>query len=147
MYIKLNVYYILETLEIPVDVCQPSPCGPNSRCQEVNKQAVCSCMPNYIGSPPGCRPECVVSSDCPSNKACANEKCIDPCTNACGSNADCRVINHNPICNCKNFYTGDPFSRCIPLKRKLFLICHSSQKHSSNIYFSLNFLLKTMFKD
>lgn len=90
----------------------PSPCGPNSQCREVNGQGVCSCLPNYSGSPPGCRPECVVSSECPLNKACANQKCVDPCPGICGQNANCRVQNHSPICSCAPGYTGDPFSRC-----------------------------------
>ena len=99
--------------------CQPSPCGPNSQCREVNGQAVCSCLPTYIGSPPGCRPECVVSSECPLDKACVNQKCVDPCPGTCGQNAQCRVNNHSPICSCISGYTGDPFSRCYPIPRKI----------------------------
>lgn len=95
-----------------VNPCVPSPCGPNSQCREVNGQAVCSCLPNYSGSPPGCRPECVVSSECPQDKACVNQKCVDPCPGVCGQNANCRVNNHSPICTCAPGYTGDPFSRC-----------------------------------
>lgn len=95
-----------------LDVCNPSPCGPNSQCRDVNKQAVCSCLPRYVGSPPGCRPECTVSAECPQDKACVNQKCIDPCPGACGTNSDCSVINHNPICACLNGFTGDPFRYC-----------------------------------
>ena len=104
--------------ETPKNPCQPSPCGPNSQCREVNGQAVCSCLPNYSGSPPGCRPECVVSSECPQNKACLNQKCVDPCPGTCGLNAKCQVINHSPICSCTSGYTGDPFTRCYPIPRK-----------------------------
>jgi hypothetical protein len=102
-----------------VNPCQPSPCGPNSQCKEVNNQAVCSCLPSYIGSPPGCRPECVVSSECSYDKACSNQKCVDPCPNTCGQNAKCRVNNHSPICYCMDGYTGDPFTRCYPQPRKI----------------------------
>lgn len=112
-----------EVVQTPVDVCRPSPCGPNSRCVEVNTQAVCSCLPNYIGSPPGCHPECVTSSECPRDNACVNQKCEDPCINACGTNAECRVINHSPICQCKLRYTGDPFTRCNPIPRKFSQNC------------------------
>nr|CAD7617395.1 unnamed protein product [Timema genevievae] len=77
----------------PGDPCIPSPCGPNSQCRQVNGQAVCSCLPTYIGSPPGCRPECVVSSECLQNRACVNQKCIDPCPGTCGLNARCE--HHN----------------------------------------------------
>ncbi|KAL1451865.1 hypothetical protein WDU94_006201 [Cyamophila willieti] len=92
--------------------CQPSPCGPNSQCREVNHQAVCSCLPNYFGSPPACRPECTVNSDCPLDKACVNQKCVDPCPGSCGQNANCRVINHSPVCSCKPGFTGEPRIRC-----------------------------------
>lgn len=84
----------------------------------MNQQAICSCLPNYVGSPPGCRPECVVSSECPSNKACINNKCSDPCQGTCGLNTRCSVINHSPICSCTSGYTGDPFTRCYPIPRK-----------------------------
>lgn len=110
--IKLNFLAAIEP--VYVNPCQPSPCGPNSQCREVNQQAVCSCLPTYIGSPPGCRPECVQSSECSSNKACINQKCVDPCPNVCGTNAVCRVQNHSPICSCIPNYIGDPFTRCNP---------------------------------
>lgn len=113
--------------------CQPSPCGPNSQCREVNGQAVCSCLPNYIGSPPGCRPECVVSSECPLNKACVNQKCTDPCPGTCGLNARCDVKNHSPICSCQRDYTGNPFTRCYPIPRKKYL-------HHYNFYMTRNVL-------
>ena len=102
----------------PVNPCEPSPCGPNSQCREVNGQAVCSCLPTYIGSPPACRPECVVSSECPHDKACFNQKCVNPCPGPCGTNARCNVNNHSPICSCNSGYTGDPFSRCYPIPRE-----------------------------
>lgn len=106
----------------PSNPCQPSPCGPNSQCRENNGQAICSCLPNYIGSPPGCRPECTVSSECPQDKACVNQKCVDPCPGTCGLNAKCNVINHSPICSCSPGHTGDPFTRCYPIPRKITLI-------------------------
>lgn len=92
--------------------CRPSPCGPNSQCRETNNHAICSCSVGYIGVPPMCRPECVVSSECPQNKACINEKCVDPCPGTCGHNTRCNVVNHNPICSCSSGYTGDPFIGC-----------------------------------
>lgn len=101
--------------EPPQNPCHPSPCGPNSQCREVNGQAVCSCLTEYVGSPPGCRPECVVSGECPQTAACVNLKCVDPCPGTCGLNANCHVINHSPICSCLTQYTGDPFTRCYPI--------------------------------
>lgn len=106
---------ILLIIEDKKDPCSPSPCGPNSRCQVINDQAVCSCLPEFTGSPPGCRPECVVSAECSSNLACINQKCINPCPGPCGINAECNVIHHSPICACRQRYTGDPFSRCFPM--------------------------------
>lgn len=92
--------------------CNPSPCGLNSQCREINNQAVCSCLVGYIGAPPNCRPECVTSYECASNQACVNQKCIDPCPGTCGIEAKCQVINHNPICSCPPTYSGDPFIYC-----------------------------------
>jgi hypothetical protein len=102
-----------------INPCQPSPCGPNSQCRESNGQAVCSCLPNYIGSPPGCRPECIVNSECAQQMSCINQKCADPCPNTCGIEAQCQVKNHNPICSCPQGFTGDPFSRCSRIRKHL----------------------------
>lgn len=107
--------YILEP--VVTNPCQPSPCGPNSQCREINKQAVCSCILGFIGSPPTCRPECVTSSECPLNEACFNQKCINPCPGTCGTGAMCQVVNHNPICTCPSRQTGDPFIRCIQISK------------------------------
>lgn len=115
---KLLFNYLLAIEEEETNPCQPNPCGPNSQCREVNGQAVCSCLPEYSGSPPSCRPECVVSSECPLNKACSQQKCIDPCPGVCGLNSNCQVIMHSPICSCKNGFTGDPFTRCYQIPRK-----------------------------
>ncbi|CAH0390731.1 unnamed protein product [Bemisia tabaci] len=94
------------------DLCNPNPCGPNSICRITNGFAVCSCQPGLIGSPPLCRPECIVSTECPLTQACIRSKCADPCTGTCGVNAECRVINHSPICSCEPGHTGDPFRQC-----------------------------------
>jgi hypothetical protein len=69
-------------------------------------------MHSFIGSPPNCRPECSIHPDCPSNQACIQNKCRDPCLGSCGVNAQCNVLNHMPICNCPDRYTGDAFSQC-----------------------------------
>lgn len=114
----------------------PSPCGLNSQCRTLNQHAVCSCLPTYIGAPPNCRPECIVSSECPLDKSCINQKCKDPCPGTCGQNAKCQVVNHNPICSCNNGYTGDPFVRCVIEQSKLSPI---SQSHSLSL--SLSFSL------
>lgn len=119
LYFSLLSFYIAKPEY--VNPCLPSPCGPYSECREVNNHAVCSCQKNYIGTPPSCRPECMVSSECAQNKACINQKCVDPCPGTCGQNARCQTVNHNPICSCATGYTGDPFVRCLP-ERKDYLL-------------------------
>lgn len=105
---------MLICLIAPVETnpCQPSPCGPNSHCREVNGYSMCSCLSGYIGSPPTCRPECSIDSDCSPNRACSNQKCRDPCPGACGENAQCHTISHRPHCQCPPGFTGNAFSRC-----------------------------------
>lgn len=112
--------YVAPVVTLP---CSPSPCGPNSQCREINGQAVCSCVPGFIGSPPACRPECVVSSECGQNEACSNQKCRNPCPGTCGVGARCEVVNHNPICSCPPRFTGDPFVRCQPIRKTPSLSC------------------------
>ena len=110
------------TPEQPYSPCRNSPCGPNSQCRENNGAAICSCLAGFVGTAPACRPECVVSSECPLDKACVNQKCVNPCTssNVCGTNAECRVNNHSPICTCRNGYTGNPFTICNPIPPRMF---------------------------
>lgn len=103
----------------PANPCLPSPCGPLSQCRRSGSTAVCSCQPGYVSAPPTCRPECVVSSQCALNRACVNQKCVDPCPGVCGLNARCQVVNHAPVCSCNPGYTGDPFSRCLRPDSKL----------------------------
>lgn len=75
--------------------CVPSPCGPNAECRNINGVASCSCLPSFLGAPPNCRPECVVNDECPSDRACVQNHCIDPCLGSCGSNAYCRTVSHS----------------------------------------------------
>lgn len=96
----------------PSNPCYPSPCGPNAVCKEINESPSCSCLPDYQGSPPNCRPECASNNECPSNKACISMKCKDPCPGVCGQNSECRVVSHTPMCICVAGFTGDPFTQC-----------------------------------
>lgn len=125
----LNYYFVYVCIALPTtppNPCNPSPCGANAVCKERNGAGSCSCLPEYIGDPYiGCRPECVLNSECPYNKACINNKCIDPCTGICGTNAECHVINHAPSCICINGYTGNPLVACHlqpkPSRKQFFL--------------------------
>lgn len=103
---------VVEDPVVPTNPCQPSPCGPNAQCKEINGSPSCSCLPEFIGTPPGCRPECSSNSECANHLACVNNKCKDPCPGICGSSAECRVISHTPNCVCLPGYTGDPFVQC-----------------------------------
>jgi hypothetical protein len=116
----------------PPTPCIPSPCGSNAICKEQNGAGACVCLPDYFGNPyEGCRPECVVNSDCSSNKACVRNKCTDPCPGTCAPTADCQVINHLPSCTCRYGYTGDPFRYCspIPERKKLIYLPSSNNKY------------------
>lgn len=106
-----------------INPCVPSPCGSNAICKERNGAGACTCLEDYIGNPyEDCRPECTLSSDCPSDKACMRNKCQNPCPGTCGAHAHCQVINHVPSCTCTAGYTGDPFRSCnlIPPTRKRY---------------------------
>lgn len=105
--------------------CQRNPCGINANCREheVNGAGSCACISNYHGDPyVGCRPECMMNSECPMNKACIILKCVDPCPGVCGNNAICSVLNHSPTCTCDHGFRGNPFESCskIPPSKKLY---------------------------
>lgn len=116
-YINI-ILFSLDTALVPAsssNPCNPSPCGPNSRCLISHQEyAVCSCLPGYRGVPPMCQPECIVSTQCAPDKACINQKCSDPCVGTCGLNTRCVVVQHNPICSCEPGHVGDPFVSCRP---------------------------------
>lgn len=106
------------------DPCRDA-CGLNALCQVINHKAICSCPPNFIGSPEvQCRlqeeerpkVECIQDSDCVNDRACINSQCINPCIrNVCGQNAECRAQLHRAICTCNNGYTGNAQSACFEI--------------------------------
>lgn len=115
MYVFLTE--ITPTLQL--DPCQPSPCGPNTEC----RNGVCSCINGYHGDPNlGCRPECVYNADCPSDKGCQKNKCINPCIGTCGVNAICDVMNHIPMCSCPKGMVGNAFVECRAVAGKVHII-------------------------
>lgn len=121
--------------------CVPSPCGPLSDCRVVGDSPACSCLPNYIGRAPNCRPECVISAECSANKACINQRCSDPCVGACGVHTLCTVLNHNSVCQCDQGYTGDPFTSCteIPQRKTLHFSLYLSNLSALFLTPSLTF--------
>ena len=113
-----------QQIEVETDPCNPSPCGPNARCDN----GICSCLPEYQGDPySGCRPECVINTECSRDKACIRNKCADPCPGTCGHNAVCTVANHVPICSCPPGQEGSPFVECRPVPAPVVTNpCHPS---------------------
>ena len=91
------------------DPCRFERCGQNAQCSVRNHRAKCDCLPGYRGNPYEiCRQyECLTDPECPTTKACRNEKCVDPCD--CAINAHCTPRNHRGICACDSGYTGDPY--------------------------------------
>ena len=101
------------------DICNPNPCGPSAIPKPRNGVCTCKCPSGLFGDPYlGCRPECVLNSDCNRLQACSNNKCVDPCPGTCGTNAECKVINHIPTCGCRKGFTGNAFEECTKPKRK-----------------------------
>lgn len=104
---------VISDISLPTP-CSPSPCGSNAVCKEHKGAGACVCLSEYIGNPyEGCRPECVVNSDCATNLACIQNKCKNPCLNICGPRATCIVVNHAPKCECLTGLTGNPYQICL----------------------------------
>lgn len=113
LYLCQCTFSVVSPVEAPREPCNPSPCGANAICKERNGAGACMCMREFFGDPyTGCRPECVLNTDCSRDKACVNNKCKNPCIGTCGINAECRVINHAPSCSCYPGYIGDPLNAC-----------------------------------
>ena len=113
----IEVFVLVEpNIFQPQRPCDPNPCGTNAQCKSQNGAINCVCPANYVGDPySSCRPECVLNTDCPRDKSCSRNRCIDPCPGTCGLNADCSISNHIPVCSCKESYTGDPYGSCRPI--------------------------------
>jgi len=98
--------------------CAYGACGDGAHCNVVNNRVDCKCPENFKGDPfDRCYAECTHHDDCSNNQACIKLSCADPCINACGTNAECRVDDHQPICSCPKGYTGRPFESCRPFTR------------------------------
>lgn len=83
----------------------------------MNNRNVCECVPGYYGNPnTGCKPECTINTDCSRDRACSNNKCVDPCPGICGYQAICHTNNHSPICSCPDKMIGNPYQECKPMR-------------------------------
>lgn len=100
------------------DPCQlPNACGTNALCRVSSHRRVCLCPDGYQGEPiKACLPyECQRDEDCEINKKCApNGACKNPCLepNACGNNAQCKVVDRKAECSCPPGYIGNAQIEC-----------------------------------
>lgn len=98
-----------------------NPCARNAECYVVGSRAECRCPSGYRGDPRdrcmlvGCR----ANNDCPSDRACVNGQCLNPCLyeNPCSSRAECSVHNHLAVCRCPPGLLGNPYVDCRPEMR------------------------------
>lgn len=96
------------------------PCGNNSECRVIDHRAVCTCPDGFQGEPnvECVRYTCNKDDDCETNKKCdsSDKVCRNPCLEqgACGSNAQCRVINKMAHCTCPLGYYGNAQLECKP---------------------------------
>jgi len=109
--------------DICVDPCRSlSPCASSAKCSVLDtipvRTMICTCPDGWVSNSNGeclpvvlpVPPGCISDDDCPSNEACINRLCRNPCS--CGSNAQCLVQNHRPICSCQDGYEGNPNIAC-----------------------------------
>jgi hypothetical protein len=65
------------------DPCSFADCGTNAVCSVIDHDAVCQCLPGYIGDASGCfKVECLSNNDCPGDKYCNSD------INKCASKND-----------------------------------------------------------
>ena len=60
------------------------------------------------------RGECQHDIDCPDNRACIENQCLDPCIvhSPCGKSGLCETTSHRPVCRCPSGWAGDPHTEC-----------------------------------
>ncbi|XP_077268367.1 uncharacterized protein LOC143900640 [Temnothorax americanus] len=85
-------------------------CEVNKRCQVRNHKPMCVCKYGFVVNEIGeltCAPDTLTCSrdfDCPSNAACVNGKCQNPCNvrskRPCPADKTCDVLDHRPVCIC-----------------------------------------------
>lgn len=95
------------------------PCVANAQCTGADHRATCHCLPGYEGNPlvRCARVECRIDADCPQDRACVDQHCVNPCDNPvnppCAANALCYVRNHYAACRCPDHLPmGNPMAYC-----------------------------------
>ncbi|KAF2352426.1 hypothetical protein FHG87_016821, partial [Trinorchestia longiramus] len=57
---------------------------------------------------------CESNDECPMDNSCINMQCYDVCIlGICGTDAECKIAQHRPVCECPPGTTGDPLYRCV----------------------------------
>ena len=70
------------------------------------------------------RGECQNDEECPDNRACIENQCLDPCnSDPCGRNAICETKAHIPICKCPPNTAGNPHEECYSCKFNRAKLC------------------------
>lgn len=108
-------------------VCQEDTCAETAICEAQAHQPICRCPPGSEGNPyqecvsgktPLPRPECKMDIDCPSQYACIEQRCLNPCleNNVCTADQECRVLDTLPLrtimCQCPPDTIADLSGRC-----------------------------------
>lgn len=108
-----------------INICrEKNPCAPNAVCTAQNHLASCHC-PEYMseGNPfTYCYQkdpvECEYDGECPNQRACINNKCVNPCEEIkpCSRNSICTVFDTLPvrtmICSCPENMVPDDNGEC-----------------------------------
>lgn len=114
-----------------VDACSTLACGPNSKCQSIDHQPQCECLPGYDGDPSDQQNGCIKydSDECHEDIDCLNStdvcktlkngirKCFNACQFiTCGSGSKCIATEHRAFCDCLEDHVRDQNQVCIPRK-------------------------------
>lgn len=85
-------------------------CKRNQKCEVRNHKPVCVCRNGFALNEIGeltCAPEnaeCTRDEQCPSNAACRQTKCVNPCLTSkvqlCAKGKQCEVVEHRATCVC-----------------------------------------------
>lgn len=111
-------------------VCEEDTCADSAICVGKQHQPKCHCPAGTSGNPHvECvgreavehEPECRIDSECPSQFACINQLCKNPCAtqNICTIDQECRVLDTLPLrtvsCQCPPDTIADSSGRCKPI--------------------------------
>lgn len=112
-------------------------CAPTAICKVINHDASCACPPGYVGDPlvlcsakldpiPAlAEVECVTDADCPSGRACLDNRCQNPCyeLSPCDVTAVCSVVDTVPfrtmICSCRTGWVPESDRSCVPVETNI----------------------------